>query len=139
MTTVTHCIICGSPERQLWPPGRHMPVLSLRHHGNMMELRMCEICKALWVWLPYEPFDGFPYLVLWNLTENDWGFLYKVDKGKSLFLWHGIMIRRLISTLSEEDIKFVEQHRHRCGGKAPFEETIYDVQVDLDQLLGKSQ
>jgi hypothetical protein len=100
-----------------------------------MALEQCTACHTLWVFVPWEPYASYPYLVRWEYSPEDWQRLIDLDNAEILHKWHAAKIIELYGTLNDEDKAEMEAHRQRSYGRWPLDRENISL-PDLDALLG---
>ena len=137
MNTERTCFRCRVPERLLWAPVDYQPKLERLRIGNYMALEKCPVCQSLWIFVPWEPYASYPYLVRWEHTQEEWQRLHDLDNGVTLHKWHAAMIVELYETLDEDGIDAVTEHKQRAYGRGPLEQENVSL-PNLDALLSKA-
>ncbi|MBM7558223.1 hypothetical protein [Halanaerobacter jeridensis] len=132
---MSKCGYCESPERKIWPPINGSPNLKELKVGNWITLLECGSCNTLWCEVHYEPYGSFRYLIIWDLTKEDWIKLYNLDNGEILKKWHAQQIRLLWKELSEKEQNAIRNHRKRSNGINPIDKSTEEEIPDLKELI----
>jgi hypothetical protein len=80
--------------------------------------------------VPYEPYESFPYLVLWRWDEAFWRHVHNTDNGATLNQWHRASLLGAWEKLTDEDRKAVERHKQRAYGTTPYF-PLYGTNVEI--------
>jgi|GEM_PF-1552889 len=90
------CKNCGAPDKELWPVAtqHYLKTIHLGTRGHYYALKECITCGVFWFLVSYEPYDSFPYHVIWPYSELEWNKNDNEDSYLKLLEWHQFMVWR---------------------------------------------
>jgi len=102
MKIETACTVCKAPDRRLWPVSIHGMLERICDCicGAYAYLSRCRKCQTLWFGVLYEPYEAFPYQVLWPYSQKQWENLNNKVQHTQLLQWHALKVWELSAPTS---------------------------------------